>query len=156
MVKSRNQRILDLTIPWTEKSVYKVPSQREAWGSLPSFWESLFYLINLKRVLGEHFPKRKKENWSRPDILARKPYLRSSKLLACWNHLGGIQIQLGLVMGHGWVEHGSSQVIRSSDTEVRDYLWIVNAGYLSVQVSAIKGASIYRYEALACLFHFLE
>ena len=59
MVKSRNQMILDLTAPLTEKSVYKVPSQREAWGYLPSFWESLFGPIILKRVLGEHFPKMK-------------------------------------------------------------------------------------------------
>ena len=36
-VKSRNEAILDLTSPLTEKSVYKVPSQREAWGSLPFF-----------------------------------------------------------------------------------------------------------------------
>ena len=32
MVKSRNQMILDLTTPLTEKSTYKNPSQREAWG----------------------------------------------------------------------------------------------------------------------------
>ena len=37
-VKSRNQMILDLTDPLIEKSVYKVPSQREAWGSPPYFW----------------------------------------------------------------------------------------------------------------------
>ena len=37
MVKSRNQMILDLTAPLTEKYVYKVPIQREARGSLPSF-----------------------------------------------------------------------------------------------------------------------
>ena len=54
--------ILDLTASLTEKSVYKVPREREAWVSLPSFWESLFFLITLKRVLGGNFPKRKKEN----------------------------------------------------------------------------------------------
>ena len=54
--------ILDLTAPLTEKYVYKVPSQGQARGSLPTFWESLLFLIILKRVLGEHFPKRKKEN----------------------------------------------------------------------------------------------
>ena len=37
-VKSRNQMILDLTAPLTEKYAYKGLSQREAWGSLPSFW----------------------------------------------------------------------------------------------------------------------
>ena len=30
---SRNQLILDLTAPFPEKSVYKYPSQGEAWGS---------------------------------------------------------------------------------------------------------------------------
>ena len=29
--------IIDLTTPLTENSVYKDPSQREAWGSLPFF-----------------------------------------------------------------------------------------------------------------------
>ena len=62
MVKSRNQMILDLTAPLTEKSVYKFPIQEEAWGSLPYFWDSLFCVIILKIVLGEQFPKRKKEN----------------------------------------------------------------------------------------------
>ena len=62
MVKSRNQMILDLTGPLTEKYFYKVPSQRKAWGSLLYFWSHYFYLIIPKRVLGEHFPKRKKEN----------------------------------------------------------------------------------------------
>ena len=31
---SRNQMILDLTVPFPKKSVYKNPSQREAWGTL--------------------------------------------------------------------------------------------------------------------------
>ena len=34
MVESRNQRILDLTTRLTEKSVYKVPIQGEAWGDV--------------------------------------------------------------------------------------------------------------------------
>ena len=38
MVKSRNEVILDLTSPFTENFVYKVPMQGEAWGSLSSFW----------------------------------------------------------------------------------------------------------------------
>ena len=42
MVKSRNQMILDLTAPLTEKSDYKVLSQREAWGSLPCFGVIIF------------------------------------------------------------------------------------------------------------------
>ena len=33
--------------------------------------------------------------------------------------LGGIWIKPGMVLGHGWVERGSSQVIQSSNTEVR-------------------------------------
>ena len=37
MVKSINQIILDLIASLTEKYVYKLPIQREAWGSLPFF-----------------------------------------------------------------------------------------------------------------------
>ena len=33
-VKLRNKMILDLTAPLTEKSAYKNPNQREAWGHL--------------------------------------------------------------------------------------------------------------------------
>ena len=32
---------------------------------------------------------------------------------------GGSRLKLGMVPGHGWVERGSSQVIRLSNTEVR-------------------------------------
>ena len=53
MVNSRNQIILDLTDPFLEKSVYKNPSQREAWGYLDDSINS--YLVILKGVLGEHF-----------------------------------------------------------------------------------------------------
>ena len=38
MVKSRNEAILDLTAPLTEKSAYKVLSQGKAWGLDLSFW----------------------------------------------------------------------------------------------------------------------
>ena len=41
MVKSRNQMILDLTAPLTEKYAHKNPSQREAWGS------SIFLMIHI-------------------------------------------------------------------------------------------------------------
>ena len=61
-VKSRNQMILDLTTPLNEIFFYKVPRQREAWGSLPVLESLFFCVIIIKRVLGEHFPKRKKEN----------------------------------------------------------------------------------------------
>ena len=92
-VKSINQMIIDLIAPLTENSIYKVPSQREAWGSLPYFWESLFCLIILKRVIGEHFPKRKRR--TDPVLIYQlgQPYLSSSKLLVCWNQLGGIHIK---------------------------------------------------------------
>ena len=33
--------------------------------------------------------------------------------------LGGSGLKPGMVPSHGWVEHGSSQVIWSSNTEVR-------------------------------------
>ena len=44
MVKSRNQMILDLTAPLTEKSPYKNPIQREAWGSSILFGYSIILL----------------------------------------------------------------------------------------------------------------
>ena len=57
MAKSRNQMFVDLTSHLTEKSIYKVPSQR---GLRDLF--HIFGVIILKRVLEEHFPKRKNEN----------------------------------------------------------------------------------------------
>ena len=53
MVITRNQMILDLTTPLTEKYAYKNPSQRKDWGHLLIIPK--FYLIILKRVLGEYF-----------------------------------------------------------------------------------------------------
>ena len=80
---SRNQMILDLTAPFPKKSVYKNPSQREAWGSLAdsiilpddiqeSSWRTFFLRGKMKLIqnLISHIGN---------------PYLRSSKLLVCWN-----------------------------------------------------------------------
>ena len=53
---------------------------------------------------------------------------------------GGSRLKLGMVLGHGWVERGSSQVIWSSKQEVISVL-LVNAGYLKCAGLAIKGAS---------------
>ena len=92
MVKSRNEAILDLTAPLIEKYVYKVPSSREAWGSHLSFRVIILPKI-LKRFLGEHFLEGKER--TDPGVIYKlgQPYLRRSKLLACWNHLGGIRIE---------------------------------------------------------------
>ena len=35
------------------------------------------------------------------------------------SNLGGFGLKPGMVLGHGWVERGSSQVIWLSNTEVR-------------------------------------
>ena len=42
MVKSRNKMILDLIAPLSEKSVYNVPNQRDAWGDISYFWSHYF------------------------------------------------------------------------------------------------------------------
>ena len=49
---------------------------------------------------------------------------------------GGFILKLGTVLGHGWVERGSSQVILSTK-QSSDLSWIVNVGYLSVQVQPL-------------------
>ena len=54
--------ILDLTAPLTENSIYKFPSQREAWGYLPYFWRHYSTLLFSREFLENIFPKRKKEN----------------------------------------------------------------------------------------------
>ena len=90
-VKSRNQMILDLTSPLTENSSYKNPSQKEAWGSSIFLGESIILPDYSQESSWRPFFLRGK--WrTNIDLLYElgKPYLRSSKLLACWNHLGGI------------------------------------------------------------------
>ena len=66
-VKSRNQMILDLTAPLIEKSSYKDPSQREAWGSFD-------YSIILPHDIEESswrtfFLRGKRETDTKPNIL---------------------------------------------------------------------------------------
>ena len=92
-VKSRNETILYLTAPLTEKSVYKVSILREAWGSYLSFCESFFCLLILKRVFGENFLEGKEI--TDLDLIYKlwQPYLRSSKILECWNQHNGIWIE---------------------------------------------------------------
>ena len=88
MIISRKQLTLDLTAPFPEKSIYKDPRQREAWGYfdystiLPDYFqESLWrtFFLRGKRKLIQNLISQ-----------IGKPYLRISKLLACWNHLEGI------------------------------------------------------------------
>ena len=63
----------------------------------------------------------------------RKPYPRNSKLLACWDQLGGIRIEtrnsFKSWLGGTW-QFPSYSVVR---TEVRYVYELVNAGYLNVQ-----------------------
>ena len=82
-IKSRNQGFIDLTAPLTKKSVYKDSSQEKAWGSNVDRGELLFCLFCSQVFSWRTFPTREKEliqNW----LPVRKPYLWSSKLLACW------------------------------------------------------------------------
>ena len=106
-VNSRNQMILDLTSPLTKNSVYKVPSQREAWGSLPYFWLIIISSCLFSREFLENiFLRGKRRTDSDLIYQLRKPYLRISKLLACWNQLRGIQIEtrneFGSRLGGTW------------------------------------------------------
>ena len=92
-VKSRNEVIMDLTGPLAEKCVYKVSSQGKAW-ELIYLLESLFSLYYFSSdFLENNFLKEKRR--TNPHVLYElgKPYLRSSKLLACWNKLRGIWIE---------------------------------------------------------------
>ena len=120
MVKSRNKSFLNLNAPLTEKSVNKVPSPREAWGYIPSFWSHYFAWLFSREFLENIFLKGKIR--TNPDLIYQlgKPYLRSSKILSCWNPTRGeSRLKPGMVPSHGWVERGSFQVIFSSNTEVR-------------------------------------
>ena len=87
--------ILDLTVPLTENFAYKNPSQREAWGSLPSLWSHYYVELFSRVYLEKSFLRGKKR--TDPDLIYQlgKSYLRSSKLLTCWNQLGGIWIETG-------------------------------------------------------------
>ena len=92
-VKSRNEVILDLTAPLAEKCVYKVSSQGKAW-ELIYILESLFCLFYFSsEFLENNFLKEKRR--TDPHVLYElgKPYLRRSKLLACWNQLRWILIE---------------------------------------------------------------
>ena len=63
--------------------------------------------------LGEIFLQGK-EDWFRTDYQLGNPTL--GDLLACWSPArGGSGFKLGMVLSHGWVEHGSCQVIWSSN-----------------------------------------
>ena len=83
--------ILDLTSPLSEKCSYKNPSQTKAWGYFcysrilryycqESSWRT-FFLRGKMKIDSKH------------QIEIGKPYLRISKLHACWNELGGVQIE---------------------------------------------------------------
>ena len=111
-VKSRNGVIMDLTAPLAKKCVYKVSSQGKAW-ELIYLLESLFSLYYFSsEFLENNFLKEKRR--TDPHVLYElgKPYLRSSKLLACWNQLTGIWIETRNASWSwfgGWVERCSLQ-----------------------------------------------
>ena len=74
-VISRNKMILDLTAPFPQKSVYKDPSQREAWGW--SFYISLEDSIILHDNIQERswrifFLRGKRKTDTEPDIPYRE------------------------------------------------------------------------------------
>ena len=81
---------LDLTAPFPEKYVYKSPSQREAWGSLD--YSIILPDYSQESSWRNFFLRGKRKPIQNPLSQIGKPYLRSSKLLASWNQLGGIRI----------------------------------------------------------------
>ena len=84
-LKGLNQGFLDLTAPLTEKSAYKDSSQAKAWGSDFYLGELLFCPVFGSQVFSwRTAPKTQGgliQNW----LPNRKPYLRSSNLLAYWS-----------------------------------------------------------------------
>ena len=77
----------------------------------------LFYLIAIpKRVLREHFSKEEKQAGTKPIIPDREALpLGALSYLHVGSISGGSGLKPGMVPGHGWVEHGSSQVIRLTE-----------------------------------------
>ena len=63
----KKSRILDLTSPLTEKSIYKVSSQGKAWGSDLSCGSHYPAYFSLKKILEEQFPRRKRR--TDPDLI---------------------------------------------------------------------------------------
>ena len=70
-------------------------------------------------MLEEQFPGRKRGTDSDLIYQIGNPTLGALSYLHVGVQLGGIWIKPGMVLGHGWEERGSSQVIQSSNTEVR-------------------------------------
>ena len=140
--------ILDLTTPLNKKYSYKDTSQREAWGS-SIFLDSLFYLIILKRVIGEYFPKRKNENWFRTWYPSKGSLtLGALSYLHVWTSSGRSILKLGTALSHGWVERGSSQVIGLSIQRSDLFVNFLILGIWVCTLSTIEIASSCRYEVL--------
>ena len=72
-----------------------------------------FYLIILKRVLGEHFSQEEKKTGTKSVIPHREALpLGALSYLHVGTSTEGSGLKPGTVLGHGWVERGSSQVIQ--------------------------------------------
>ena len=97
------------------KIVYKERCQREAWGSFdfPSILPDYYSQESSWRAF---FPRGKRKTSTEPVIPDREalPFGALSYLHVGTNS-GGSGLKLGTGLGHGWVERGSSQVIRLTD-----------------------------------------
>ena len=104
--------VLDLIAHFPKKYVYKDPSQREAWGS---FDYSMILPGYSQESSWRAFFPRGKSNWYRT-FYPRYGSLTLGALI--YLHVGTnsrvSRFKLKMVPGHGWVERGSSQVIRLS------------------------------------------
>ena len=110
--------ILDLTAPSSWKSLSIKTRAKERLRDLLNFHNSTW--LFLREFLENIFPMKKNENWFRT-WYPRYGSLTLGALsyLHVGTSLGGSVLKPGTISGHGWVEHSSSQMIQSSNTEVK-------------------------------------
>ena len=138
----------------TEKFVYKVSSQGKAWGSDLYFERDYSTYLFLKWILGEHFHEEKKRKTD-PHLIYQLGNLTLGAL--SYLHVGTSsrrsRLKPGMVLGHGWVERGSSQVIQSSSIEFRpayELLMLLN------WVCKFQPLKELQFWVMRFLFHFLD
>ena len=101
-----------------KKCVYKVSSQGKAW-ELIYILESLFCVFYFSsEFLENNFLKEKGELIHTCYTSYGNPTLGGLSYLHVGTSLGWSKLKPGMVLGHGLVERGSSQVIHPSNTEV--------------------------------------
>ena len=129
------------------KIVFKYPSQRNAWRSLD--FPSILVDYYSPKSSWRAFFQREKGNWYRTSNLRYKILnLGALSYFHVGTSSGGSGWKLGTFRGHGWVEHGSSQVIRLSIQRSDLFVNLLMLGNWMCKFWAIGIASPYRYEVL--------